>query len=125
MFPANTWLNGTFSHTIAPMQTDKTNPTRRDPQPLREVLEHSLLGYIVERAKFIDHVHQVIGDLIPAEAANHYRVMNVQENTLSISVSNAAWATKLRFLAPNLLQDLRAALAPKMINAVNIVVRPE
>jgi hypothetical protein len=44
--------------------------------------------------------------LLPQELASECRIGNVRDHVLTVHINNAAWATRLRFLVPELLQSL-------------------
>jgi hypothetical protein len=46
--------------------------------------------------------------LLPQELATQCRVGNVRDHILTVHINNAAWATRLRFLLPDLLPRLNA-----------------
>jgi hypothetical protein len=46
--------------------------------------------------------------LLPQELAAQCRVGNVRDHILTVHINNAAWATRLRFLLPDLLPRLNA-----------------
>jgi hypothetical protein len=45
--------------------------------------------------------------LLPQELAAQCRVGNVRDHILTVHINNAAWATRLRFVVPDLLPRLR------------------
>jgi hypothetical protein len=71
--------------------------------------------------------------LLPAEIARECHVANVRDHVLTVHLTTAAWATRFRFLAPDLLRELnrladfaavrefRIKVAPVSAPAANVV----
>ena len=79
-----------------------------DPQPLKNLLASVSLQHLVAKAQQITHANEVLHILLPSELAAHCHVMNfTTDHSLIIEVGNAAWATRIRYLAPELIQTLR------------------
>ena len=63
----------------------------------------------------------------PAAAANsrqQCRVANVRDQVLTVHINNAAWATRLRFLIPDLLQSLNRLADFTAIDEVRLKTVP-
>jgi Dna[CI] antecedent, DciA len=66
----------------------------------------SALARLVDRASRQDAWTDQFRALLPQDLASECRVANVRDRVLTVHINNAAWATRLRFLIPGLLDSL-------------------
>ena len=101
-----------------------TNDSRITSQPVRHWLTgNSNLAAIIHHAEILRRVNQLfLQSLNDVEFAKHCQVMNWQQGRLTIMTDSAAWATRLRFLTPRLMQTLQVEL--KELKEINYRVRP-
>ena len=59
-----------------------------------------------------------------AELVQHSRVANFRDNCLVIEVDNAAWVTRLRYLLPDLTQQLVKHSALKTLKKIEWYIQP-
>jgi len=64
---------------------------------------------ICQRAIQLDELNEKIKTFLPLPLSDYCQVANFNQGCLLISVKNAAWATELRYLLPELRDKLRAA----------------
>jgi hypothetical protein len=62
--------------------------------------------------------------LLPQELASECRIGNVRDHVLTVHINNAAWATRLRFLVPELLQSLNRLADFTTITEIRLKVVP-
>lgn len=62
--------------------------------------------------------------LLPQELASECRVGNVRDHVLTVHINNAAWATRLRFLVPDLLQSLKRLADFATVSEIRLRVVP-
>lgn len=62
--------------------------------------------------------------LLPQELASECRIGNVRDHVLTVHINNAAWATRLRFLVPELLQNLNRLADFTTVTDVRLKVVP-
>jgi hypothetical protein len=62
--------------------------------------------------------------LLPQELASECRIGNVRDHVLTVHINNAAWATRLRFLVPELLQSLNRLADFTTVTDVRLKVVP-
>ena len=62
--------------------------------------------------------------LLPQELASECRVGNVRDHVLTVHINNAAWATRLRFLVPELLQSLNRLADFTTVTEIRLKVVP-
>lgn len=78
---------------------------------------------LIGRARFLERMRASILEILPDTAGQHVRVAAYDNYRLRLHVSHGAWATRLRYMQPAIIQ----ALAQRMrlhIDKVEIKVRP-
>lgn len=86
-----------------------------DPEAIGQLLnDKQALQPFVKKARQLQQIEQQLLTILPSELQDHCHVMNVKDNTLVVSVDNAALATRLRFYEPELLKQLKTFSALKV-----------
>ena len=67
----------------------------------------SRLARLLQRAHQRASSTEQLRAVLPKAEAGHYIVANIRNHKLTIHASSASWATRFRFLAPDILQSLR------------------
>ncbi len=83
----------------------KTSPEKT----LTNILQHdpaSVLAFIQSKVQQLITLNQIWQTVIPNELNQHTRVANFREGYLIIECDSAAWATRLRYLLPDIKQKL-------------------
>ncbi len=62
--------------------------------------------------------------LLPQDLASQCRVANVRDRSLTVHIDNAAWATRLRFLIPELIESLGRLADFATVNEIRLKVVP-
>ncbi|WP_172600453.1 DUF721 domain-containing protein [Sulfurivermis fontis] len=62
---------------------------------------------LLEHVQLLQSLTSRLRHCLPHEAANHVQVANLNSERLVIQVDSTAWATRLRYLGPQLLRCLR------------------
>jgi len=62
--------------------------------------------------------------LLPHDLASECRVANVRDQVLTVHINNAAWATRLRFLVPGLIESLRRLADFTSVDEIRLKVVP-
>ncbi|HET7313166.1 DUF721 domain-containing protein [Salinisphaera sp.] len=78
---------------------------------------------ILGRARFLARIRAALLEILPAAAAPQLQVAAYEDYQLRLHVASAAWATRLRYMEPQLTR----ALAQRMrlqVDGVRIKVRP-
>lgn len=93
-------------------------PDDRDPQPFGRAIERLLAdrGWEVQAA-----VGGVIGrwaEIVGADLAGHCRPAELTDGELLVIADSTAWATQLRYLAPQLVHRLNTELGHGTVTAV-------
>ncbi len=91
---------------------------------LRRLLKSEALAPLSRRATALqratDHLRAGLG----ATLGNHCQVANRRGDTLVLTTDSAAWASRLRFLAPQLLKALSDAEGWSGLHKLKVLVRP-
>lgn len=96
-----------------------------DPKPLNKLFTANSLAHLVSKARQLTTIDEALQKILPTELAPHCRVMNITQDTLVIGVDNPHWATRLRYLSPNLLKDLQSLISHlKHLDKIRCKVRP-
>lgn len=64
----------------------------------------SVLQQLWEKNHQVQQVNQTLPNILPEPLLQHCRVVNVREQIAVIYTDSAAWATRLRYLVPQILQ---------------------
>lgn len=105
------------------MKTNKLHLKLQEPKPLGKLLGIELLHKIIMQAQWLEQINQLIQELLPAEARNHCQVVNYQKNIIKLAINNAAWATKIRYLCPQLLTEIKKS-TNYPVDAIHVRVWP-
>lgn len=80
------------------------------PSPLSQLLHkasNSSLNRILARAKGLQQLERRLLQCLDIEAATHCRLLNIEQGECVLGVDSAAWASRLRYQLPNLLECAR------------------
>ena len=84
----------------------------------------SALARLINRASQQDAWTDQLRALLPQDLASECRVANVRDQVLTVHINNAAWATRLRFLIPGLLENLVRLADFTAVNDIRLKVVP-
>lgn len=79
------------------MQTD-------NPKSVTHCFKIGPLKFIVQKANQITALEKVLENFLPSEIIPYCQVMNISHQTLILRLDNAALATRVRYLIPNLIE---------------------
>ena len=68
---------------------------------------NSSLNRILARAKGLQQLEKRLLQCLDIEAATHCRLLNIEQGECVLGVDSAAWASRLRYQLPNLLECAR------------------
>lgn len=107
------------------MQTYPEKFREKDPKKIKRLLNESALSQLVDKARYLLEIQECLYScLADSEMAPHCRVMNIDDQTLAIEVSNSAVATRLRYEQQALMDRINEALPQRKIRLLRIKVRP-
>ena len=83
----------------------KTNPPA--PRPLKDVLGSPGIEDLRRHARRLLRLEKAIHGKLPPPLPDHCRVANLHRDELVLQADSPAWASRLRYLAPMLVERLR------------------
>ena len=83
--------------------------------PLRDLLSH---------AQRLEQIERLLQRFLEPPLGEHCRVANLRQGRLLLQADASAWATRLRFQAPALIDRLRRALPGEPLKSVQVQVCP-
>ncbi|MDQ7048566.1 MAG: DUF721 domain-containing protein [Enterobacterales bacterium] len=100
--------------------------TSKKPQTISHLLNHPKgdVQALLDQLKRIEAINQCLPNLLGSALSQHCRISNIRKNILVLAVDSPAWANKLRFKLPQLLDQFRQQ---GFINLVNIemIIQPK
>lgn len=96
------------------------------PQTIQSLLHSATpdIARLVGRARFLSRMRSALLEILPETAATRVHVADYEDRLLTLHVSDAAWATRLRFME----KEISRALAQRMrlqVDRVRVQVRPD
>ncbi len=107
-----------FSHRLMPMQTEK------DPAPINTLLGESSFASIIQKARLLLKIEQILRSNLPENFATHCHVLTFKDNTLILQVDNSSLATRLRYQEDELIDLLKMQTELPAISRIQIRTRP-
>lgn len=86
--------------------------------------ENSSLDGVIRRGRQLQGLNTLISELLGSELAAHCQLANIRDKTLILTADSAAWATRVRYMAPQLLQKLRSDERLNGIDSVHVKITP-
>ncbi len=74
---------------------------------LTQLFQQSQFERMVVRSKQLASLNRHLETHLPAPLAQHCHIANYRDNELVLVADNATWATRLRYLAPDLITALQ------------------
>ncbi len=92
--------------------------------PLSELLaqQETLLGKLATKTKTLESLNQILSQLIDKSLLPHCRFGFFDTGILTIFAEDAAWATRLRYLTPTLLSQLRQTPTWAALRSIQVKV---
>lgn len=79
----------------------------KDPQKVSDLLtENQSFSFIVQRAQTLMALQRWLNEVLPKELKPYCQVINIHGSRLLVGTISGAHATRLHYLAPELLQSL-------------------
>lgn len=94
------------------------------PRLLHLLLSVGTTARLLEHARQLQSLDTQLAACLDPEAAAHTRVANLNNGRLVIHTDSAAWATRLRYLVPQLLRCLHKAPSLTHLQGIDIRVSP-
>lgn len=85
---------------------------------------NSTLSGIIQRGRQLYGLNLLIQKLLGPELAAHCQVTNIRDKTLILATDSAAWATRIRYQATQILQKIRRDERLSGIDSIQVKVIP-
>jgi len=83
------------------------------------------LHALVRHADLLRRVENVLARSLGTPVGRHFRVASTRDGVLVLHADSPAWSTKLRYLAPRIIEIVNRHRGLEAIEAVRVRVRPE
>ena len=70
------------------------------------------LQSLLERAHYLQALTRVLQEAIDPALAQHITITNLRDDTAIVAADTPAWLTKIRYLAPTILDQLQQQPVP-------------
>lgn len=84
----------------------------------------NLLSQIKVKVAQLQQLNELVKAQLDSSLGQHCCVANVRDNILILEVDSSAWATRLRYLVPELLQKLRTHKELNRLQEIQWYIRP-
>lgn len=100
--------------------------TRTTPRPVSKLLSAggSHLNLLILRAERLNGLTETLWDRAGPPLNGHFQVANAEKGVLTLQADSSAWSSRLRFLAPSLLEHLQHHFPSEELHCVRVIVRP-
>ncbi len=85
---------------------------------------NSKLQPLLERAFYLEALTRILREALDPVLAEHITLTNLHNDTVTVAADTPAWLTKIRYLAPIVLQHLRQQSGLEALNTVRFKVLP-
>ncbi|WP_110457548.1 DUF721 domain-containing protein [Shewanella algidipiscicola] len=97
---------------------------KKPPQDLSQLLhQQGQLPSLAEKAELLLHLDHYVKQVMTGPVTEQLKVANFRQGVLVIETTTAAWAARINFQKPKMLQQLRAETLP-MLSAIEVKVNP-
>jgi hypothetical protein len=92
------------------------------PVPVKEVVRSILTPGDRDGLEMRQQIRRVWERVVPAELADHARLVDLRRKELWVEVNASPWAQELQFLKPKILAALEQALGPGKVKDLRVRV---
>ncbi|GIU48865.1 DUF721 domain-containing protein [Shewanella algidipiscicola] len=97
---------------------------KKPPQDLSQLLhQQGQLPSLAEKAELLLHLDHYVKQVMTGPVTEQLKVANFRQGVLVIETTTSAWAARINFQKPKMLQQLRAETLP-MLSAIEVKVNP-
>ncbi len=83
-----------------------------------------LLSQLSQHSKLLKQIEKIFQESLPTPLNQHCYVANLREKTLVIHTDSSLWATRLRYITPELKQQWQQNRLMPTIEQIVVQVRP-
>ena len=92
---------------------------------LKQLLDNDTVAALVAHVQRLQAINVLLPTCLPGELAAHVRTAGWREDRLVLQADSAAWVTRLRFLAPQLLRCLQQHPPLATVQHLELRVAPQ
>jgi len=81
-------------------------------------------GQILKRVKELRNLTRELHGMVDAPLNQHIFVSNIRDNTLVIGTDSAVWHTRIKYLAPMILDQMRSKQGLEKLQRIEFRVQP-
>ena len=98
----------------------------RKPQTLFKLISHQdeRFNHLLLQAKALTEIKIIINQVIDYQIAEHTEVAKIHNGQLTLICDSAVWATRLRYMEPQIVKKLQQYSPLKAIHKIDIKIRP-
>lgn len=85
---------------------------------------HPIVAKVLARAKHLAVLEDALRGALDEELVTHCQIAQFNQGVLSLVTDSPAWGTKLNYLVPKLLADLRQVAGLSHLRSIKVLVRP-
>ncbi len=82
------------------------------------------LNLLISQAKLLTQIGIIINQVINYQIAEHTEVVKIHNGQLTLICDSAVWATRLRYMEPQIIKKLTQFSITRQISKLEIKVRP-
>ena len=82
------------------------------------------LSQVIRRAKELNKLTKKLKTMVDAPLCEHIYVANIRDNTLVIGTDSAVWHTRVKYLAPVILEQIQQIQGLEQIRNIKFRVQP-
>ena len=96
------------------------------PSPVTELLQQSGFAAegVLQRGRFLHRLERLLDRLLDPDTRVHCRVGNIRDGVLILFTDSTAWATRLRYHVPSLLNALQQQKPLQELRKIELRVLP-
>lgn len=82
------------------------------------------LAKVVRRTKELQKLTATLKDMVDAPLSNHIYVANIRDQTLVIGTDSAIWHTRIKYLGPVILEQIRQLPGLERLQHIEFRIQP-
>jgi hypothetical protein len=87
-------------------------------------LDNAALKKLIKKAKIIQQSGQQLESILDPSFQGHYQLANINQDVATIIAESSAWATRLRYNIPSILDAFNNQMGLKSVRTVRIKIAP-
>ena len=82
------------------------------------------VAQVLERAKQLRKLSFQLKTMVDAPLNEHIHVANIRDNTLIIGTDSAVWHTRVKYLAPSILDQMKQIKGLENLKSIEFRIQP-